>query len=231
VIELSGVSKSFGSVHAVRDLSFTVPAGCFAGLIGHNGAGKSTTLRMLTGGLTPDSGVIKVAGVDVHADPQEAMRRMGIVPEQPAVFEYLTGREHLEFVAEVRGASDLAEMFELTALGTDLDRPISEYSQGMRRKIALTAAMLGGPQVIVLDEALNGLDPPTTVRFRQALRHLVDQGSTVLLSTHVVEAVESVADRAILLTDGALLAEADVRGMAHGELAKLLIRASGRSAD
>ena len=206
-IQFDGVRKDFGRVVAVEGLDLSIAPGTFCGLIGHNGAGKSTSLRMLMGLLQPTSGRILIDGIDVHQDPREARKRYGAVPEEVPVYEYLSAREYLEFVAEVRGGGDVAGALELTGLGADADRLLREYSQGMRRKTALAAAVLGKPKVLILDEALNGLDPPSAARVKDALRSLVDDGTTVLLSTHVVETVQAVSDRVVMLAHGRVVAD------------------------
>ncbi|MEO0602613.1 MAG: ABC transporter ATP-binding protein [Myxococcota bacterium] len=201
-IELVGVRKAFGRTEAVKGIDLAVPPGTFLGLIGHNGAGKSTLLQMLMGNLRPTEGSVEVGGVDVGADPRGARERMGAVPEHPPLFEWLNAREFFEFVAEVRGVADIGIAIEVANLGDDAERLIREYSQGMRRRTALGAAMLGEPQVLLLDEALNGLDPPSAARVKALLRDAVQGGQTVLLSTHVVETVQSVADRVVMLEQG-----------------------------
>lgn len=224
-IQFEGVRKDYGRVRAVDRVDLTLPQGAFVGLIGHNGAGKSTCLAMLTGLLRPTEGRILVCGVDVHADPRAALRFLGAVPENPALFEHLSAREFLQFVAEVRGASGLEEALEITGLGEDADRLIREYSQGMRRKTALAAALLGDPKVLVLDEAINGLDPPSAAVVKAELRRRVDAGATVLLSTHVVETVEAVADRVVMLAHGRLVADVAVKDLpANGLEAMFLER-------
>lgn len=218
------VSRTFGSVHAVDDVDLRVPAGHFVGLIGHNGAGKSTLLRMLTGLLRPSAGRVELAGIDVHARPREARLVLGAVPEQPALYEFLTAREWLQFVAEVRGGADAIEgLLDAMDLSGDADRLIREFSQGMRRKSALAAALLGDPQVIVLDESLNGLDPPSAARVKALLRARVDAGATVLLSTHVVDTVEKVADRVVMMAHGRVVVDADTSSLPEGGLESLFL--------
>jgi ABC-2 type transport system ATP-binding protein len=218
------VRRTFGPVVAVDDVDLVVPAGRFVGLIGHNGAGKSTLLRMLTGLLRPTEGRVEVAGIDVHAQPQAARRVLGAVPEQPALYEYLTAREWLRFVAEVRGGADaIDELLEAMDLAGDADRLIREFSQGMRRKSALAAALLGDPQVLVLDESLNGLDPPSAARVKGLLRSRVDAGATVLLSTHVVDTVEKVADRVVMMAHGRVVVDADTAELPAGGLEALFL--------
>jgi len=222
-IRFEAVHKSYGRVVAVRRVDLSVAPGEFVGLIGHNGAGKTTLLRMLMGVLHPNEGRVLVQGVDVHADPVEARRHMGAVPEEPAIYEYLTAREFLEFVAEVRGGGDVGAALELAGLHADADRLVREYSQGMRRKTALAAAVLADPAVLVLDEALNGLDPPSAARVKAHLRALVDRGTTVLLSTHVIETVQAVADRVIMLAHGRVVADERAADLGEEGLERLFL--------
>lgn len=222
-IQLRGVRKTFGPVVAVDRIDLDLEPGSFVGLIGHNGAGKSTTLKMITGMLRPTEGEVVVGGVDVFAEPLEARKRFGAVPENPALYEYMTAREFLRFIAEVRGAEGIERALELTGLGDDADRLIREYSQGMRRKTALAAATLGDPGVLVLDEALNGLDPPSAARVKEALRERVDAGALVVLSTHVVETVQAVADRVVMLAHGRVVADEKTSAMEPGDLERLFL--------
>ena len=216
------VRKTYGRVVAVDRDDLSIDGG-FVGLIGHNGAGKSTCLKMLMGLLRPTEGAVKLHGVDVVASPDEARKLLGAVPEEPALYDYLTAREFLAFVAEVRGASGIDEALELTGLGSDADRLIREYSQGMRRKTALAAALLGDPKVLVLDEALNGLDPPSAAIVKEALRERVARGTTVLLSTHVVETVAAVADRVVMLAHGRVVADELVDDIGDDGLERLFL--------
>lgn len=221
---IQGVHRSFGRVRAVIDINLQIPRGHFVGLIGHNGAGKSTLLRMMIGLLRPDRGTIRVGGIDVHADPLNARRKIGAVPEQPAVYEYLTAREWLDFVADVRGGADqIEDLLQLLDLAGDADRLIREFSQGMRRKAALAAALLGDPELIVLDESLNGLDPPSSARVKGLLRAKVDAGASVLLSTHVVDTVERVADRVVMLAHGRVVADELASDLPAGGLEALFL--------
>lgn len=222
-IAFAQVSKHYGRVRAVKDVTFQVPSGSFVGLIGHNGAGKSTCLKMLMGLLRPTEGTVTVDGHDVIASPEAARRALGAVPEEPALYEWLTGREHLEFVRDVRGGGDLDAALELMGMGDDANRLIREYSQGMRRKTALAAAMLGQPKVLLLDESLNGLDPPSAARVKAALARHVQNGGTVVLSTHVVETVQAVADRVIMLAHGRVVADEQVAELGDSGLEALFL--------
>jgi ABC-2 type transport system ATP-binding protein len=223
-VELRGVRKLFGRVVTIDRNDLVVEPGTFLGLIGHNGAGKSTCLELLMGLLQPTEGTVSVGGVDVGQDPRGARQRLGAVPEEPALYDWLTAREWLEFVAEVRGGGDVGAALALTDLRGDADRLIREYSQGMRRRTALAAALLGDPPVLVLDEALNGLDPPSAARIKAALRARVEAGGTVILSTHVVETVEAVADRVVMLARGRVVADEPTSTLGAGGLEALFLR-------
>jgi ABC-2 type transport system ATP-binding protein len=223
VVAFEGVRKTYGKVVAVDRVDWTVTRGSFVGLIGHNGAGKSTCLKMLMGTLLPTEGRVLVDGIDVSADPIAARARLGAVPEEPAVYPYLTGREFLEYVAAVRGRGDPPRLLREVGLDGDGDRLAREYSQGMRRKLALAAALLAEPPVLLLDEALNGLDPPSAAQIKALLRDRVDAGATVVLSTHVVETVEQVADRVVMLAHGRVVADERTADLAPGALERLFL--------
>lgn len=206
-ILVEDVHKTFGHFEAVRGISFTVQPGEFIGFIGPNGAGKSTTIKMLTGQLMPSAGRITIGGVSVADDPNGARARVGYVPEEPKLYDYLNAREMIEFVVQTRGAGDAAAALELTGLGRDAERLILEYSQGMRRKTAIACAMVAAPPVLILDESLNGLDPPSAARVLRALDAARAAGAAVLLSTHVLDTLEKVATRIVMLRGGEIVAD------------------------
>lgn len=203
-IEAISLHKKFGRVHAVRDLSFHIEAGEFIGLVGPNGAGKSTTIKMLTGQLIPTSGSVHICGVDMSTHPNEGRAELGYVPEFPELYTYLSAREMISFVVDIRGRGDVEWALSLTGLGDDADRLIREYSQGMRRKTAIACALVAKPKVLILDEALNGLDPPSVERVLRALDEVRAQGTAVVLSTHVLDTLEKIATRIIMLKDGTI---------------------------
>ncbi len=212
VLVVDGLGRDFGRVRAVDSISFSVAPGEFVGLVGPNGAGKSTTIKLLTAQLLPTRGSVRVGGVDVVADPNGARRKLGYVPEDPKLYEYLSAREMVSFAAELRGASsdDVERVLDLAGLGEDADRLIREYSQGMRRKTALACALVAKPPLLVLDEALNGLDPPSAIRVVGALAEACREGQAVLLSTHVLDTLEKVADRIVMVAAGRVLADVGV---------------------
>lgn len=228
-IEVRGLRKVYGRVVAVERVDFQVQAGEFVALIGHNGAGKSTTIRALTGQIQPTEGQVFVDGVDALADPGEARRRFGYVPEDPKLYDYLTAREFLELVAELRGGGDVAAALQMAGLGEDAERMVREYSQGMRRKTALAAAVVSSPKVLILDEALNGLDPPSAARVKEALRARCAAGAAVLLSTHVLETVERIADRVVMLAHGRVVADERVADIGPEGLERLFLEKIGES--
>lgn len=228
MIELKGVRKVYGRKVAVDRIDLSVGAGELVGLIGHNGAGKSTVLKMLAGQLLPSEGTVRVGGVDVREDPAGARAKLGYVPEEPALYDYLTAREFLELVVAVRGGGhadlQIDAALDMTGLGDDANRLIREYSQGMRRKTALAAAVVSRPPVLVLDEALNGLDPPSAARMKAALRTMCDEGTTVLLSTHILETVERVAGRVVMLAHGRVVADEQVATLGNEGLERMFLQ-------
>ncbi len=207
ILTATGLRKVYGRVVAVDEVSLTVEPGTLLGLVGPNGAGKSTTIRMISGQLTPTAGSVQVGGIDVGQDPNAARARIGYVPEEPKLYDYLTAREMVSFVAEIRGGGDVEAALAVAALDEDADRPIQEYSQGMRRKTALACALVARPPLYGLDEALNGLDPPSAARVTAALRAACDAGAAVILSTHVLDTLEKIADRLVMINGGRVVAD------------------------
>lgn len=216
-LEVSGVTVRFGGgdVVALSDVSVRAMHGSITGLVGHNGAGKSTLIHLLAGVLLPDAGQVRVLGLD-PADVVEGIRAhrcAGFLLEEEALFDYLTGREFLEFIAEAfdippdEGTKRIASMAALFALGDDLERLIDSYSTGMRKKIAIAAAMLPGPSILVLDEPFESIDPAMVRRLSLALRAFADRGGTVLLSSHLLHAVQKVCDTVVFLDRGRVVAE------------------------
>jgi ABC-2 type transport system ATP-binding protein len=217
MIKVKNLSKSFASVRALREVSFSVEKGCLCGLLGPNGAGKSTLFKIMMGLLTSDAGEIALTGVRVDFGDAEYKRKIGYAPESPALYEYLTGVEFLRFIAAAKGvAPEQREpqiqrwlaFFDLTHKAGEL---IMGYSHGMRRKTGLAAAMLGEPEILLLDEATNGLDPESSFQFKKYLREFCGRGGTVLFSSHIIETVEHLCDRLIILHQGRVLREMQQR--------------------
>ncbi|MFE7216194.1 ATP-binding cassette domain-containing protein [Streptomyces sp. NPDC057611] len=202
-IEVSGLTKHFGRVKAVDDLSFTVEAGSVTGFLGPNGAGKTTTLRMIVGLVTPDAGTATIGGRPYAALPAPA-RDVGAALEATGFHPARTGRDHLRVLCTVGDlppslADAALSTVGLTAAGR---RPVGGYSLGMRQRLALAAALLGDPQVLLLDEPANGLDPQGIAWIRQFLRSLADQGRTVLVSSHVLSEMQQLVDHVVIINKG-----------------------------
>ena len=221
-LELDGLHKVFGDLVAVDHLDLTVPAGSFFGLVGRNGAGKTTTLRMCTALLRPDDGSVRIDGVDVWADPQEAKRRMGVMPESMDVFDRLTGAELLLYDGLLRGmdrdlvverSTELLDVLELTDAAA---RTVADYSHGMTKKIVLAAALLHGPSVLFLDEPFEAIDPVSTRTIEAVLRRHVDQGGTVVFSSHVLDVVERLCDHLAVIDHGTVRASGTIEEVRAG---------------
>jgi len=208
MIETRGLVRTFGSVRALDGLDVTIPEGRIVGLLGPNGAGKTTLLSILTTLLEPTSGTATVDGIDVAADPLEVRRRLGYVPEHGTVYEGLTAREFLDLAGAAHDVeSDVVtrraeRFFEYFDLVESRDRRLGGFSKGMRRKVLVAAAVLHDPRVVLLDEPLDGLDVPSQDKVIGVLRDLAEQGRTVLLSSHVLEQVESIADHLVVVAQG-----------------------------
>lgn len=210
MISLRRLSKSFGNQLAVDALSFEIPAGQIVGFLGPNGAGKSTTLKMLTGMLAPTSGTATICGHDLLTETLEVKRKVGFVPDSGAVFESLTGLEYLEMIAALYGIPAEAArerirqfitFFDLS-FETLTDKLLGAYSKGMRRKVVITAALLHNPEVVFFDEPLDGLDANAAVGFKALIQTLAREGKTIVYSSHVLDVVERVCDRVIIIDKG-----------------------------
>ncbi len=210
-ITVEGLSKSFGTVRAVDDLSFSTSAGRVTGFLGPNGAGKTTTLRMLLGLVTPTAGKALVEGRS-YADLVQPLRVVGAALESSDFHPGRSARNHLRVIAtagELEPAR-VDEVLELVGLAEAADRRAGQFSLGMRQRLALAAALLGDPRVLVLDEPANGLDPEGIAWLRQFLRHLAGQGRTVLVSSHVLSEVQQTVDDVVIITRGRLVRQASL---------------------
>jgi ABC-type multidrug transport system ATPase subunit len=221
VIEVNELRKVYGKQVSLAGVSFTVSAGERVALLGHNGAGKSTLMKLLAGQLRPTSGTVRVGGHDVGLAPDKVREALGYVPEEPATWDYLTAREMVEFVVAVRGKGDVEAALALTGLGADADRLIREYSQGMRRKVAIACAVVARPPVLMFDEALNGLDPSAALNIAEHLSALAAEGAAILTCTHVVDLVPRLAERVIVLRQGQVQVDARVDSLGKSGLESL----------
>jgi len=226
LIETKNLVKKFGDKVAVNGVSFTVKGGEVFGFLGPNGAGKTTTIKAIVGLLEPTSGSVAVAGYDVRLQPMQAKAASGYVPDTPNLYMKLSARELLRFVGDLyeikpekvteRG-DELLRLFDLAEVGDDL---IDSYSHGMKQKIALAAALIHDPKVLVLDEPTVGLDPKSARLIKDMLRQLADRGAAVFLSTHILEIAERMCDRIGIIDRGNLVAVGtmeELRAMGKGE--------------
>ena len=206
-----GLSKTFGNLTAVHSMDLCIRKGELFGFLGPNGAGKTTTIKMLTGLLHPTAGTASIGGFDIQREPLAAKRILGYIPDNPFLYEKLSGREYLGFMADLysvpkedraRRIPELLRLFELEAKGGEL---IQAYSRGMRQKIALAGALIHTPQVIFLDEPTVGLDPKGARAMRDILRELCRRGVTVFMSTHILEVAERTCDRVAIVNQGRIV--------------------------
>jgi ABC-2 type transport system ATP-binding protein len=221
--------RVFGQKIAVNHLNLSVQRGEFFGFLGPNGAGKSTTIKMMVGLLRPTSGTVLVGGIDVWKDPLQARALMGVLPEYLNLYERLTGKEFLVFAGHMYGLPGEVirrrseELLHVLTLTDDADKLIVDYSQGMRKKIALAAALIHRPQVLFLDEPFEGIDPISSRTIRDIMHDLIQHGTTIFFSSHIMEVVERLCTRVGIINQGILVAE--------GTLQELRERASGEAKD
>ncbi|MGE6763606.1 ABC transporter ATP-binding protein [Corallococcus interemptor] len=226
-LDVEGLEKTYGAVQAVKGLSFQVAPGEVLGLVGPNGAGKTSTLRCLAGILPPSSGRVRVAGFDVAASPVEAKRHLAFLPDEPRFFEYLTVWEHLNFTARLYGVEDweergraLLEEMELT--GREKSLP-GELSRGMKQKLSIACGFLHQPRLILLDEPLTGLDPLGIRRMKASLRRRAEEGTALVLSSHLLPLVEELCHRLLVIAGG--------RAVALGSLPEIREQMAGAAGD
>ena len=210
-IEVTNLSKWFGSVVAVNDVTFTVHPG-ITGLLGPNGAGKTTLLHMMAGLAGPSEGELRVLGQPVRGNT-DIYRSVGVMSEHEAVYNFFTGRELVEFSAKLQGVKDVKSStdraIDMVNLASAQDRHLGTYSRGMRQRMRLAATMVHDPEVLILDEPLNGTDPRQRLEFQDLMRKLSAEGRTILISSHVLDEVETLADNILLMVAGKLAASGD----------------------
>lgn len=215
-IEAAGLTKTYGALTAVQNVTLQIRPGEIYGFLGPNGAGKTTTIKMLVGLLKPSAGVARIDGYDVQRQPLAAKSRLGYVPDQPVLYDKLRGREFLAFVARLyrvdaataaRRGEELLRVFDLADVGSDL---VESYSHGMRQKLALAGALIHRPNVLFLDEPTVGLDPKSARLIKDLLLQLRESGVAVMMSTHILEIAERMCDRVGIIEHGQLIAEGSV---------------------
>jgi len=215
MIEARNLRKTFnkGKVVAVDDVSFTARDGEITGLLGPNGAGKTTTLRMLYTLLRPDSGSMRIDGIDPEEQPLSIKRALGVVPDSRGLYDRLTARENIRYYGKLHGLKKadiqrrIDDMVEILGMSEFIDRRTTGFSQGQRVKVAIARALIHEPRTVLLDEPSNGLDVMTTRALREFLRQLKARGSCVVLSTHIMQEVAALCDRIVIVADGKIAAE------------------------
>ena len=211
MIELRNVTKKFGSFTAVDNLSLNIPRGEFFGFLGPNGAGKTTTIKMIAGLFTPTKGEILIDGYNTVSEPLEAKNALGYIPDQPFLYDKLTGREFLFFVGGLfsmekkKVASKVETLIEHFEIGDWVDKRTEDYSQGMRQRITIAAGMIHDPKVIVVDEPMVGLDPRSAKIVKESLKEKSREGVTVFMSTHSLQVAEELCDRIGIVKNGAMV--------------------------
>ena len=209
-LELASLTKRFGNTTAVADLSLSLEPGAFLGLLGRNGAGKSTTLKMVTGLLKPTSGHIRVLGLDIDTEALAIKRQIGAMPEDMALLDMLTGPQYLRFVGRMYSMPDALidgrreELFDKLDLAVPSKQLIADYSFGMKKKVALCAALIHGPRMVFLDEPFEGIDPVTSRTIKDILHSLQQSGVTLVLTSHILEVVERLCPLIAILDEGRL---------------------------
>ena len=211
MLQIEHLTKTYGEKKAVDDLSLHILPGEIYGFIGHNGAGKTTTLKSVAGILRFDAGEIRIAGTSIRTDPLACKRKLAYIPDNPDLYDYMTGIQYLNFIANIFGVSaadrlvrirELAERFELT---NDLAQPIAAYSHGMKQKLAIISAWLHRPRLILMDEPFVGLDPKASHLLKGMMRQVCDEGGAIFFSTHVLEVAEKLCDRVAIIRAGRLV--------------------------
>jgi ABC-2 type transport system ATP-binding protein len=214
-IDLQGISKWFGSFVAVNDITVQIYPG-ITGLLGPNGSGKTTLLRMISGLLKPSAGQVRLLGEPVRDNPR-IYRRIGVMPEHEAAYGFYTGRQLVELAAQLYGLNPsgppVGRAIETVGLTEVQKRAVSTYSRGMRQRIRLAAALVHEPEVLLLDEPLNGMDPRQRLESQSLFRHLAGEGRTILISSHILEEVETLANRLVLMVSGKLAASGNLRAI------------------
>jgi ABC-2 type transport system ATP-binding protein len=215
-VETHGLTRTFGTLRAVDGIDLAVPAGSFYGFLGPNGAGKSTTIKCLTGLLRPSAGTMRILDVDPLADPVAVKRRIGVVPEDLALFDRLTADETLSFVAQVHGldaatrkhrTADLLDLMDLSSAAGTL---VADFSHGMRKKLSLAVALLPAPRLLFLDEPFEGIDAVASRQIKDLLHSFVSRGGTVFLTSHILEIVERLSTHIGIIAHGRLVAQGDI---------------------
>lgn len=233
MIEVSHVSRNFGTFRAVNDVSFSIPTGQIVGLLGPNGAGKTTTMRMITGFLSPSDGHILIDGIDVAENPVETKKKIGYMPESAPLYGDMIVEDYLKYVADIYGedsTTKIPHLCEECGLKEIMDKNISDLSRGNRQRVALAHALMADPEILILDEPTSGLDPNQVEDVRSIIRE-IGKTRTVIVSTHILSEVETLCSRAIIISGGKLVADSPIEELKErfGHELSIKITAAGAS--
>jgi ABC-2 type transport system ATP-binding protein len=235
MIEVSSLTKTYGKKRGIDRLSFTIGEGEIVGFLGPNGAGKSTTMNIITGYLSANSGAARIDGIDILEDPMEAKKHIGYLPEQPPLYLDMTVEEYLNFIFDLKNVKDLkrrthlAEICELVGLTDHYKRVCRNLSKGYKQRVGLAQALVGNPEVLILDEPTVGLDPKQIIEIRNVIKNL-GKDRTIILSTHILQEVSAICERVLVINNGQLVADdkpENLSSLITGDR-KLIYRIAGR---
>src|SRR5690606_25587255 len=210
MLEVSGLTRRYGDFLAVDKVSFAIGSGEIVGLLGHNGAGKTTIMKMLSGFLEPDAGTVRISGIDLAASPKEVQKHLGYLPENLPVYPDMVVADYLDYAADLKGLAgdvkraEIARAVRETDIGDKFLAPIATLSRGYRQRVGVAQAILGKPRLLILDEPTNGLDPTQTLHMRNLIRRLAEH-ATVIISTHIMQEVEALCGHVLIVKGGRLV--------------------------
>jgi ABC-2 type transport system ATP-binding protein len=219
VIRFNNITKKFGKHEAVSNLNLSIAKGELFGFLGPNGAGKTTTIKMLVGLIAPTTGTIEVGGKYIHESPEEIKSIIGYIPDEPFLYEYLTGREFLHFAGQIFGMKsdvlkdEIGKYEEIFEMGEWLDFPAAEYSHGMKQRVIISSCLIHKPKIIVIDEPMVGLDPKSAKIVKNIFTEKVKRGITIFLSTHTLSVAEEICTRIGIINEGKLIAEGSLKDL------------------
>lgn len=222
LLDVQNLSKYYGKVHALKGISFSIKRGEIVGFLGANGAGKSTTMRILAGCMSASDGKVSVLGQDIQAHPIETKQEIGYLPEQPPLYPQMRVLDYLEFVATIKNSPTPKEaaqiIIERLQLDTVAGRFIEQLSKGYKQRVGLAQALIHSPKLLILDEPTSGLDPAQRSELRGVLLKLREEGHSILVSTHILSEVEAICSRVIIISEGEIRSSQDLRSLAHNQL-------------
>ncbi|MBE8221215.1 MAG: ABC transporter ATP-binding protein [Bdellovibrionales bacterium] len=226
MLKVKNLNKKYGSVHAVKNLSFKLEKGERLGFLGPNGAGKTTTMQIIAGALAPSSGTVSVAGHDVFESPKKVKKQIGYLPEIPPVYEDMKVCDYLKYVSQLKGilkvnlSKEIDEAIAKTNLESVANRYIQHLSKGFRQRVGLAQALLGNPPLLILDEPTVGLDPQQIIEIRELIKNL--EGHSVLLSSHILSEVQNICTKAIIIKNGQIILEDNIQDLIHNESSSIV---------